>query len=57
MQGFSDELKGDISTVPHNVLALRAYIIGIADALIGDDSKSSDLQTDREILEKIKNYE
>lgn len=57
MRGFTDELKGDISNVPKNNLALRAYIIGSADALIGDELSSIDLQTNQEILKRIRKDE
>ena len=57
MRGFNDELKGDISSVPKNHLAFRAYIIGSADALIGDELSSIDLQTNQEILKRIRKDE
>ena len=57
IQGFDDELKGDISNVPKNNLALRAYNMGSVDALIGDEISSVDLQTNQEILKRIRKDE
>lgn len=54
MWGFNDELRGENRIIPMSLLVTRAYEIGRIDALIGDDSESSDLQTDQEILEKIR---
>jgi hypothetical protein len=54
-RGFEDELKGSTSVVPDG-LALIAYRLGALDAWAGDDCSSVDLQTDEEIIEKIKNH-
>jgi hypothetical protein len=55
MQGFEDELRGSTSVVPDG-LALTAYKFGALDAWAGDDCSSVDLQTDEEIIEKIKKH-
>lgn len=57
MQGFNDELMGELSIVPNNELSKKAYNMGRIDALVGDDVPSVDLRTNNEILEKIKKYE
>lgn len=54
MWGFNDELKGETRLIPTSLLATRAYEIGKTDALVGDDVKGVDLQTDEEILNRIK---
>lgn len=54
MWGFNDELRGQNRVIPTNLLAIRAYEIGKTDALIGDDVPSVDLQTNEEILNRIK---
>jgi hypothetical protein len=57
MVGFNDELARDYLTnhKTYNVpIEHNAYIIGRADAIIGDDVSSSDEQSDEEILERIK---
>jgi len=38
-------------------LLLRAYELGRGDAIIGDDVRSSDAQTDEQILNRIKNID
>lgn len=52
--GFNDGL--DCKTRIWNVSGslLKAYNIGRMDALIGDDVRSSDLQSNEEILKRIK---
>lgn len=54
MWGFNDELDGRIRMWNPNPLLLRAYNLGRDDALIGDDVPSSDLQTNEEILNRIR---
>jgi len=54
MWGFNDELDGRTRMWNPNPLLLRAYDLGREDALIGDDVSSNDLQTNEEILNKIK---
>lgn len=54
MWGFNDGLRGQNRVIPTNLLATRAYEIGKTDALIGDDVSSVDLQTNEEILNRIK---
>lgn len=54
MWGFNDELDGRERMWNPNPLLLRAYEIGRGDAIIGDDIPSNDLQTNEEILNKIK---
>lgn len=52
MQGFKDELKGkDI-----HLQLLRAYELGRTDAIIGDDVRSVDYQSNEEILKRIKSH-
>lgn len=52
MQGFKDELKGKDF---HSQL-LRAYNLGRTDAIIGDDVRSVDYQSNEEILKRIKSH-
>lgn len=54
MWGFEDELKGVSRIIPLGFLASRAYEIGRSDALIGDDVRSIDYQSNEEILKRIK---
>lgn len=54
MWGFNDELRGENRVIPTSLLATRAYEIGRTDALVGDDVRSVDLQTNEEILNRIK---
>jgi len=54
MWGFNDELDGRTRMWNPNPLLLRAYNLGRDDALIGDDVASSDLQTNEEILNRIR---
>ena len=54
MWGFNDELDGRIIMWNPNPLLLRAYNLGRDDALIGDDVASSDLQTNEQILNRIR---
>lgn len=55
MWGFRDELDGKVMMTITNPLLLRAYNLGKADAIIGDDLSSSDSQTKKEILNRIRN--
>lgn len=55
MRGFKDELSGKQS--PNRLVQkdyLKAYILGKIDASAGDDVISVDLQTQEEILKRIK---
>jgi hypothetical protein len=54
MWGFNDELDGRVRMWNPNPLLLRAYNLGRDDALIGDDVPFSDLQTNEEILNRIR---
>lgn len=55
MKGFNDELCGTSSAVPIDVEITRAYELGAEHALIGDDVRSVDYQSNEEILKQIKN--
>jgi hypothetical protein len=55
MWGFEDELTGETRLIPQELLATKAYALGKIDALIGDDVRSVDYQTDEQILYRIKN--
>jgi hypothetical protein len=54
MWGFNDELDGRERIWNPNPLLLRAYNLGRDDAIIGDDVSSSNLQTNDEILNRIR---
>jgi len=54
MWGFNNELDGRAKMWNPNPLLLRAYNLGRDDAIIGDDVTSSDLQTNEEILNRIR---
>ena len=54
LQGFNDELNGKLNPPPGNELKKRAYQVGRADAIAGDDITSIDLQSDATILRNIK---
>lgn len=54
MWGFNDELYGRVRVCNPNPLLLRAYNLGRDDAIIGDDVTSSDLQTNQQILNRIR---
>lgn len=54
MWGFTDELDRIVSAKHNDELHQIAYDLGREDALIGDDVSSSDLQTNEEVLNKIK---
>jgi len=56
MCGFNDELDGRTRTWNPNPLLLRAYNLGRNDAIIGDDVTSSDLQTNEQILTRIRKH-
>lgn len=55
MWGFNDELDGRTKTWNPNPLLLRAYNLGRQDAIVGDDVRSVDYQTNEEILDRIRN--
>jgi hypothetical protein len=55
MWGFNDELDGKMKMWTPNPLLLRAYNLGRQDAIVGDDVRSMDYQTNEEILNKIRN--
>jgi hypothetical protein len=55
MWGFNDELDGRVKMWNPNPLLLRAYNLGRQDAIVGDDVRSMDYQTNEEILNKIRN--
>ena len=57
MQGFEDELSGESNLDELFYLLLRSYRLGKQDAIIGDDDKSVDSQTNEQILARIRNYE
>jgi hypothetical protein len=55
MRGFNDELSG--KKFPNRLVQRdysKAYIMGKIDASAGDDVSSVDLQTEEEILKRIK---
>jgi ABC-type amino acid transport substrate-binding protein len=54
MWGFNDELNNKIRPVKSFRLILRAYELGRKDAIIGDDVRSVDYQTDEEIIKRIR---
>lgn len=59
MWGFRDGLN-DITSFSfknrNQSLKHKAYYLGKNDAIIGDDVSSNDLQTNEQIIERIKNY-
>lgn len=54
MLGFNDELYTKPKAIYSNQLKQSAYDHGRVDAIIGDDISSSDLQSNDEILTRIK---
>lgn len=54
MQGFREELYSEPLRSFPKKLEQSAYDFGRLDAIVGDDVASSDLQTNEEILSKIK---
>lgn len=58
MWGFNDELDGKTKIWNPKPLLLRAYNLGRQDAIVGDDISSdissSDLQTNEDILNRIR---
>lgn len=54
MWGFNDELDGRTRLVNTEPILLKAYSIGRDDAIIGDEISSSDLQTNQQIISRIK---
>ena len=55
MWGFNDELDGKTELWNPNPLLLRAYKMGRQDAIVGDDVRTVDYQTNEEILNRIWN--
>lgn len=55
MKGFRDELKGNTSMEFISEQQSKAYRLGRAHAVIGDDVRSIDYLTNEEILNMIKN--
>ena len=56
LEGWHDEADGiKPKDWFKNDLSKKAYMVGRADYLIGDDVSSSDLQTEEEIVKRIKN--
>lgn len=54
LQGFNDELN-NVKKTKHDVkLKQTAYDLGRLDAIVGDDVSSSDRQTTKQILDRIK---
>ncbi len=53
MLGFNDELSSMPEPEIRSSLCRRAYSIGRADAIIGDDVRSQDSQTSEEIMKRI----
>lgn len=54
MYGFNDELKGTSRTISDSKLLNKAYSVGAIDALVGDNLKSSDNQSEEEIIKIIR---
>lgn len=54
LKGFDDELDGKTSMEFNSEIENFAYAIGASDAIVGDDVSSVDLQSDEEILGRIK---
>jgi hypothetical protein len=54
MWGFNDELDGRTEMWNPNPLLLRAYKLGRLDAIVGDDVRSADYQSNEEILNRIR---
>jgi high-affinity nickel permease len=54
LAGFRDELTGSSSIDPDIELERKAYDLGVAHAIIGDDVSSIDNLTNDEILKIIK---
>lgn len=55
MWGFDDELGGVFRVWEPSKQMLRVYELGRTDAIIGDDIPSHDLQTNEQILKRIRN--
>lgn len=54
LQGFNNELN-NVKKTKHDVkLKQTAYDLGRLDAIVGDDVSSSDRQTNKQILDRIK---
>lgn len=53
-KGWNDRLDGMRIMIPKEIILQRAHLHGWMDAILGDDCKSIDLQSDEEILKYIK---
>lgn len=53
--GFKDGLDDRTNNFNGDLFG-TAYVLGKLDAIVGDDIPSLDLQTEEEILHKIKNF-
>ena len=54
MLGFRDELDNLGEKKHNNPLIIRAYKLGRLDAILGDDIRSVDYQSDKEIIKNIR---
>ena len=54
MKGFVDSLHNKPPETHYSNLEQKAYFLGRIDAIIGDEIEEVDLETDEEILAKIK---
>jgi hypothetical protein len=54
MWGFNDELDNRVEMWNPNPLLLKAYKLGRQDALVGNDLKSFNCQTNQQILHRIR---
>lgn len=52
-EGFNDELNGKKERNYKGHHEMRAYNLGRIDAIVGDDCRSVDYQTEEQVLEKI----
>ena len=55
MQGFEDELQNNPIQEYDYVTKQRAYELGRIDALIGDNVRSVDYQSEEHLFQRIKN--
>ena len=54
MKGFNDSLYNIFPESSYSSLETKAYYLGRIDAIIGDEIEEVDLESDQEILSKIK---
>jgi len=54
MEGFNDELNGTLDMNRYNGLNKTSYLLGSIDAIVGDDVRSVDYQTNETILKRIR---